>query len=148
MKSRISMFTAQNWWNKRTIKVRPAPQCQYRKRETTCIMSCPTSSVVNCKKVPSLRIVIDSPSHFMDEATLACNILFTFIWPALYSVHIFCKILEYVTVFCPSCKLLLLFFVHTMNIVKLSSHPSSYNMFTLPQFGWLGYGHIGWNMLS
>jgi len=41
---------AQNSWNKCTIKVRPVPQCQQRKRETTCITSCPTSSEVNCKK--------------------------------------------------------------------------------------------------
>jgi len=31
------------------------------------------------KNIPSLRIVIDSPSHFMDEATLGRNIVFTFI---------------------------------------------------------------------
>jgi len=31
------------------------------------------------KNAPSLRIVINSPSHFMDEAILGCSILFTFI---------------------------------------------------------------------
>jgi hypothetical protein len=89
MTSSMSMFTAQNLWHKCTIKVRPAPQCQYRNRQrktphTSCQDQPAMLSAV--KNVPSLQIITDLPSHFVTEAILGCNILFTAVCPQLYGI--------------------------------------------------------------